>query len=66
MNVPTTSEFVRSATSDAITSACYALIEQLDDELRGRVLTENSDAAELVLSNMITSASKELPVEELK
>ncbi len=58
MSTPTTSEFVRSATSDAIASACCALLEELDDELRGRVLNENSAAATTVLENMIVENAK--------
>jgi len=53
MSVPTTEQFVRSATSDAINSACFAMLEELDIELRDTVLTENNELAEKTLSNMI-------------
>jgi len=54
MSVPTTDKFVRSATSDAISSACFALLEQLDVELRDSVLTESNDLAVKTLDKMIT------------
>jgi len=53
MSVPTTDKFVRSATSDAINSACFSLLEQLDVELRDSVLTENNELAEKTLDKMI-------------
>lgn len=61
MNTITTGEFIRSATFSAITSATHAFVESLEEELRGRVLSENVDLAESTLEAMIEN---ELPLIE--
>jgi len=56
---PTTDQLVRSATSDAISSACFALLEELDSELRETVMTENNELASAAIQKMINEAPEE-------